>query len=209
MKTGNKHVLAAFLAVLVLLLSVIGCEEQEIPGLTDEEAEQVLIELLPRSVEIMHLFFGEGLAYEQPEQVIEYDGVQYEPVQPGQAYSSIAQMRAALENLYASRYRNDLCILMFDGYETPETTGSDEDEVLDETILPRYREVDGVLQIDIKYQSLSFDTVPSAAGAKVIRGNAERVVVEVYYTSESKGNGTMRVNLALDGGGWLLDGPTY
>lgn len=208
MKTVTRHVLAAFLAVLALL-SVIGCEEQEIPGLTDEEAEQVLTELLPRSVEMMHLFFGEGLAYEQPEQVIEYDGVQYEPVQPGQAYSSIAQMRAALENLYASSYRRDLCIMMFDGYETPEVTGSDEDEVLDETILPRYREVDGVLQIDIKYQSLSFDTVPSAVGAKVIRGNSERVVVEVHYTSESKGNGTMRVNLALDDGVWLLDGPTY
>lgn len=199
-----KRLIAAML-FLAMLLCTAGCHAaKETPGLTDEEAEQILAALLPKSGPLMHVFFGEGLAYDPPETTIEYDGVQYEPVKEGEMFSSLAQMREALAGVFTTDYASDLSILMFDGYEPPEEIPEDE-EVFPDSIRPRYRETNGVLEIDIKYEGFTIRQIPIATGAKVIRGNATRVVVELAYPS----GGTTRANLALENGVWLLDGPTY
>ncbi len=197
------------LAVLFALLLLPACgEKEELPGLTDAEAQAVLAELLPKSAPLMQLFFGEGLPYVEPEEVLEYDGAQYEPVKEGAAYTSIAQMKAAMEGVYSADYQKTLYIMMFEGYEKPKETEKDV-EYLDERILPRYLEEDGVLKIDIKYEPYAITVTPQAEGARVVRGNATRVIVEVPTVDKKGQSGTMRVNLALDGGVWLLDGATY
>ncbi len=196
------------LLALVLPITLIGCQPKEIPGLTDEQAEAVLAPLLPRSTELMHLFFGEGLAPEQSEIKNEYDGVQYEKVASDQPYQSIAQLKSAMDGVYSTGYKNELSLLMFDGYEPPKDA-ENEEEIVTDVIHPRYREENGALMVDIKYDGFDVQTVPSSVGAKVISGNATRVSVEIPYASKNGGGGTMRVTLALDGDVWLLDGPTY
>ena len=206
----NRSLLALVLACLMLLTAMTGCSgETEIPGIDDAQAEAILTPILDRSNELMQVFFGEGLPHETPETTLEYDGVQYENVLPESPYTSIAQMKAAMEVVFTSGYKADLCIMMFDGYETPKETQEEGEEVLDDTILPRYHEENGVLQIDIKYEAFQITAIPQAKGAKVLRGNATRVVVEVPYITKDGGSGTTRITLALDGEVWLIDGPTY
>lgn len=200
--------ITALLLVLLMLLSVTGCkQESEVPALTDAQAEQILSSLLPLSNQLMQVCYGKGLDYVKPDSVLEYDGVQYEPVKEGQLYSSISAIRADMAKVFTKSYQKELAVTMFEGYEMPDQTTEEGQELLDEIILPRYREQEGVLQIDIKYKSFDLTDFPTHVGAKVVKGNATRVTVQLSY--EKDGSDTTRVTLRLENGVWLLDGPSY
>jgi hypothetical protein len=204
------------LLIAAVMLCFVGCDTtpaQGTPALSDAEAEAILTELLPKSMELMHVFFGEGLEPVNTEAPETVRGAHYEDVKEGQAFSSIAQMKAAMKAVFTTEYQKTLNLLMFDGYVDPTDTssgdGSDEDSSVDSDIFPRYYETDGVLKIDITYNKFNIKTLPSAEGAKVLSGNDTRVVVQIPYSTEEGKTGTMRVTLALEKGKWLLDGPTY
>ena len=204
----KRNVLALLLALLALLLaSCTEPEPEEIPALNDGQAAQILTELMPDSMELMHVFYGEGLRPVEGEEKREGGGMQYVPVEAGQKFSSIAEMKAAAEKIYSPSYCRELFVLMFDGYEAPRETT--EEEIITDYIDPRYKEEDGKLMIDLQYEAFTVVTEPDPAGAKVVSGNDTRVTAELPYRIGGEEKGKMRVSLALSDGKWLLDGPTY
>ena len=211
MKRKTNAALCALLALVCVLCSLVSCgaeeKPEEIPALSDEEARQILTGLMPSSMELMHVFFGEGLKPVEGEEKRDGGGMQYVPVEEGQKFSSIEEMKAAAEAVYSPSYCRELFLLMFTGYEAPrETTGED---IITDYIDPRYREEEGVLQIDLQYEAFEIVTEPVPEKAVVVSGNDIRVTAELPYRVGGVEKGKMRVSLALSGGKWLLDGPTY
>lgn len=197
------------LTALALLLCGVGCAKQA-PGITDEEAEKILTELLPKSQEMMKIFYGDGLGVDEYEEDDLQVNVQYEPVVAGQGYESVADLKKAMDGVFSAGYKVELYTLMFDGYsEAEESEGDGEVSSLDSTIYPRYKDVDGKLCINVRYRMLNVRTIPSAVGATVIDGDADRVTVQISYTTEDGKSGKMNVTLAKEGDTWLIDGPTY
>ncbi len=198
-----------FLAVLTLCTVSCG-KTAETPGLTDEEARTRLAELLPDARQVMRAAYGEGLLpVEGAEPRTAMPG-EFFPVREGEAYSGIAELRAAAERAFSTAYlRDNLFVLLFEGYESPEETGEDETVVTGD-ITPRYVEENGVFMVDVNYTNYGEIAELLPETAEVLSGNAGQVRLSVSYriggvTAEAP----MRITMVKENGVWMLDGPVY
>lgn len=182
--------------------SLLACSKKPALKIEREEALSVLKELVPRSYELNVIFFGEGLpavaeAYEE-----EHTKTAYFPVREDAAYASVEAIESEAEKVYSRRYLEEIYVGAFVGMT------SDEGEGLLTSVSPRYKEIGGVLHIDVSVQPLSIRGKLEVTDAEIKKSTPE--YVELTVTCLEGGQEIqLSILLTLQDGVWLLDSPTY
>ena len=138
----NKIILV--LLSLVMLFSLVSCTKAEL--ISDGEAQQILVELLPKAEEINDIIWGKGLPVEpgQDEALKTVTSAQYRTVASDAPYQSTEELKAAICEVYSDAFfNNTINYACFVGA----------DDALEDTaaqMYPRYKDNDaGVLIVDI------------------------------------------------------------
>jgi hypothetical protein len=186
-----------------MLVTVAGCGKAEKQlKITEDEALEVLKELVPASYEINVMFFGEGLPTTDEQ---EYEDTSYVPVDTGKSrFSSIVSMKVAAEKVFSQNYLSNVYVVMFEG-----TKSTDSDGLLDNNMSPRYKEIASELCIDASYKPYNILGKLYVESVKIVKRTADYVSVDALCTDEDGNEINKRFFLTLDYGEWRLDGPTY
>lgn len=196
-----KKILIAVLSLALFLGMLSGCGENKLK-ITDEEALEVLSDLVPRSYEINEMFFGQGLPRED-ETV--YEKTKYVPVDIAKSpYLTVAAMKNAAEEVYSGNYLDSIYVIMFIGTESSESDG-----LLDNDTSPRYKEISGELCIDAAYKPHDILGRLTVQSVKVAKRTADYVAVDAVCVDEDGNELDKTFYLTVENGVWLLDGPTY
>jgi len=185
--------------IIIFFACLISCEEKIGSGPPDEEIFERLLEIVPLSQELNEIFVGEGIKPIDKAVLSEYNiGAQYFEVAYDAKYRNMASIKNAAESVYSKSYLNTVYQLAFEGIES-------------EKITPRYKEVEGVLYVDIAHRSLDIRTVIDLTSAVIIKNTPSQVKIQVNYTldGEENSDGKMTLTLINQNGVWLLDAPTF
>ena len=195
MKT--QKITALILCLIFALTAFTGCasEEQKAEVLT------VFNELYLGTVEINEIIYGQGLPASVTYTEEEFEALSsphYVPVAEDSVYKSEQALKDAILAVYSEDYYDD--VLKYTAFEGFGETGSEPP--------PRYKEVDGVLHINVK--AITYN----------LRGN--RLVEEASVKSVSSGVATIKTPYELDGersikfltmvyteSGWRINDPTF
>ncbi|MBO5039501.1 MAG: hypothetical protein J6D09_00215 [Clostridia bacterium] len=195
-----KRILVLLLS-LVLTVSMFSCSKPKPLKISEEEAYEVLCDLVPRSYEFNVIFFGEGLPHEHGE----YEDTTYVEVDLGESkYSSIPEIKVEVERVYSKRYLKSIYVNMFVGSKTTSSDG-----LLDNDVSPRYKEIEGKLMIDASYDEVNIMGKLTVVSTDVVKKTPKYVSVDAVCQDENGNEIQKRFFLTLENGVWLLDGPTY
>ena len=186
---------------LVLTVSMFSCSKPKPLKISEEEAYEVLCDLVPRSYEFNVIFFGEGLPHEHGA----YEDTTYVEVDLGESkYSSIPEIKVEVERVYSKRYLKSIYVNMFVGSKTTSSDG-----LLDNDVSPRYKEIEGKLMIDASYDEVNIMGKLTVVSTAVVKKTPKYVSVDAVCQDENGNEINKRFFLTLENGVWLLDGPTY
>ena len=199
-----KRLLIFVITLVLIIPTVISCANKKKPlEISEEDAFNVLKELVPLSYEINVLFFGDGLPtvnYEPSTNTTQYVEVDTEK----SAYFSIPQMKAVAEQIYSKRYLEDIYVNMFVGL-----TATSADGLLDNNVSPRYKVIDGKLMTDIKYEKLDILGQLTVVSSNIVKKTYEYVSVNATCLDGDGNEIIKQFFITKENGTWLLDGPTY
>ncbi len=191
--TPIRRALTVLLCMGILLGALSGCSVK----MSDEEARSILSELVPLSLEMNEIFFGDGLPLEDEnaEPMESVTGGQYMRVSPTAKYQSIAEIKTAAESVYTAEYlQNSVYPMAFDGVDDAR---------------PRYAERDGVLCRNLNSVSFPLTDRLEFDRATVSDTGYEVIELSVPYTDADGAEKTAKITLRQQNGKWLLDSPTY
>lgn len=213
--TGStvSRIISIFMCATLMLSSVlmVSCGE----SMEDEQARQILADLVPRSQALNEIFWGEGLplADESNEALSSVTGAQYRQVAEDCGYSSIAEIKAEAEKIFSADYLSQVYATAFGEYEVqqgePEETLADGTDDLNlNALYARYIEERGILYENIVYNSyeLTTEIYPKTA---VVTDSGIGIVVCRVECSVGGQKSEMNITLREQDGVWLLDSPTY
>jgi len=165
--------------------------------LNDEEAREILRDLIPRSAELNEIFWGTGLP------VVEYDADdlpksikwKYIDVTPDCKYQTMAEIDAEASQVFTYKFLQVIYSWAFFGtYDLPS----------------RYSESDkGVLQRNVMDEGFELTTVFYIDETRVKSGLGDSVTVAVPADVLGAPYGDIDLKLVRENGVWLLDSPTY
>ncbi len=186
---------------LVLAVSMFSCSKPKPLKISEEEAYEVLCDLVPRSYEFNVIFFGEGLPHEDGE----YEDTTYVEVDMARSdYGSIPEIKTEVERVYSKRYLRSIYVNMFVGSKT---TGKD--GLLDNDVSPRYKVIGGKLMIDASYDKIEIMGRLTVVSTQIVKKTPKYVSVDAVCHDENGNEVNKRFFLTLENEVWLLDGPTY
>mgnify|MGYP004518625207 FL=1 len=191
--TPIRRALTVLLCMGILLGALSGCSVK----MSDEEARSILSELVPLSLEMNEIFFGDGLPLEDEnaEPMESVTGGQYMRVSPTAKYQSIAEIKTAAESVYTAEYlQNSVYPMAFDGVDDAR---------------PRYAERAGVLCRNLNSVSFPLTDRLEFDRATVSDTGYEVIELSVPYTDADGAEKTAKITLRQQNGKWLLDSPTY
>ena len=191
--TPIRRALTVLVCMGILLGALSGCSVK----MSDEEARSILSELVPLSLEMNEIFFGDGLPLEDEnaEPMESVTGGQYMRVSPTAKYQSIAEIKTAAESVYTAEYlQNSVYPMAFDGVDDAR---------------PRYAERDGVLCRNLNSVSFPLTDRLEFDRATVSDTGYEVIELSVPYTDADGAEKTAKITLRQQNGKWLLDSPTY
>lgn len=191
--TPIRRALTVLVCMGILLGALSGCSVK----MSDEEARSILSELVPLSLEMNEIFFGDGLPLEDEnaEPMESVTGGQYMRVSPTAKYQSIAEIKTAAESVYTTEYlQNSVYPMAFDGVDDAR---------------PRYAERDGVLCRNLNSVSFPLTDRLEFDRATVSDTGYEVIELSVPYTDADGAEKTAKITLRQQNGKWLLDSPTY
>lgn len=198
---------AIILATVLALGAVAGgiyLYKKNANKLTNEEAKQILDDLIPKAEKINGIIWGKGLPVENGT-LPALDSVttaQYRTVDSACGYGKVEDLRKAVSEVYSERYiETGINYTAFDG-------ATDENGT-EYSISPRYTDNnDGRLCIDITNSGFNLDTKISTDKTEVKSCDFDKVTVEVKATVSGM-EVPLDITLVKQENGWRLDTPTY
>ena len=191
-----KKIIIVFMAVMLTVFSLVSCGGKP----EDTDVLTAFTELYNKSISVNEYVFGKGLPYDNPESydIENLDSPHYVAVSESSPYKSIAELEAAILEVYSrSYYEGSLKQGLFDGYP-----GDDKNK-------PRYVEEKGVLKIDITKPNLM--TVPGTfdtSSARIKSSSYSEAVIKALWTSGETSK-EYELVMVFDGSAWRMDSPTY
>lgn len=177
--------------LLSLTLSFSSCGKKY----TDEEAREILADVLEKEVKICTVIYGEGLkTRDDPSEHLNDSTFYYMEVAADSEYIGLYQLKEAVTEVYASDILRDVWEYAF---------GNNEEE---KQIIPRYAENNGYLQIDVTNEGFKLKNVAYIGESTVTRTKKEMIEIEIKVSSDS--GQTFRdktLILKNEGGVWKLD----
>lgn len=215
-----KKQLSVIFSALLLLCTVsmmFSCAS----NMTDDEARNILGQLVPLSQELNEIFWGEGLPVDFSEELVDsVTADQYRPVTADAEYQSIQDIKDAAEKVFSLEYlKNVVYATAFGEYDVGEITKDDiqkgdgtyydASDLGLNTIYPRYKqERDGILCRNVSQKAYELNTEVLTDTA-VVKKRANNLIVCEVKCICSGVESTMNIALRCQNGVWLLDGPTY
>ena len=200
LKTGKKafSLIITFVLVATSLISLSSCA----PAYTDEEAKNILAEVLAKDIELNKIIWGEGLSPEKDPKEHESDSTfYYMEVGMLSRYTSLDELKEAVKDTYTEELQAIVWQYAF-GYEGIESD-----------IIPRYSEnKDRFLTVNVAKATLrKFDltSVAYLGDAKVKRAKKDMIRIEVPFSSDGKTFRERTLELYLVDGVWKLDTQTW
>lgn len=182
----------ALVMLVITCFTAYGCDKP-----SESEVLTAYKELYPKAFEIADIVYGKGLAYDGEYDLESIDAPHYVTVSEASPYKTKAELEEALLSVYSQEFYDDvLKTVMFGGSE------SDENGMFG--IAPRYKEIAGVLYVDIKYDVFVTIVVRDVDNAKVTEVKSKEATLDVPFTlnGEQKSKST---TLVLTDNGWRLD----
>ena len=205
-------ILCAVLAAMVLT-SCGGTPETEIAA--------ALSELIPASMELNVIYFGEGLPISSDRETAEafYESMgagaeislNYHPVSPDAPYQSVDEIKAATLEVFSEAYADYLFTMAFDGLSTVFDEGT-EMQVTKNVSYARYLENNGLLTVrmNIHEEAFPLNRTYDPADFNVIREKDGYILVEVQSYVDGAADERIEVKLVRNAdGAFRLDSPTY
>jgi len=195
-----KRITALILCLIFALSAFTGCASDA----QKSEALNAFKELYPKSVEINEIIYGEGLPASKTFTAEEFEALSsphYVPVAESSPYKTEKELKEAILAVYTQDYYNDvLKNTAFEGYGE---TGSEPP--------PRYKEVDGVLYVNVKFMGYNL------TGKRLVDETTVRSVKHGVATLKTPyipgGEKNERVDKVLTmiftESGWRFDDPTF
>lgn len=200
----KKSVLLLITAAIILpLLFSCGGKKKKPLEISEEDALEVLSELVPLSYEFNVIFFGDGLP------VVKYSGEHTETAYfevdiSKTEYDSISSIKKAVEKVYSKRYLDSVYVNMFVGSQSTSADG-----LLDNDVSPRYKEILGKLNIDVSYNKLDIMGRLTVVSSEIVKKTHEYVSLNAVCLNEDGEEINKQFFITKENGVWLLDGPTY
>lgn len=174
----------------LLLLSLTSCG-----ALDDDEAREVLSDLLPKAAELNEIIWGAGLPPAETPEASAAGTAKYAKVSADCGYSTLAELRAAAEAVFSAEFMEIINTTAFDG--TEET-------------FPRYNETtDGVLQVNTSEKGFTLRSTLYPDRARVLYGIGDLLKVAVPCDFDGKPADDYEIILVRENGLWKIDSPTY
>jgi len=211
--------LPILLITTLLLLSSCGGK------MSEEEVSAVLGELIPASYPLNEIYFGEGLPISDDRADVEafYSAVgmdndislNYHPVSPEAAYTTVEEIREATLEVFSESYANYLFTMAFDGLSS--VFNEDTEEQLTQTVsYARYMETDGILTVrmNVVDEAMPLNRTYDTNDIEIIRdklsGAHGYLLVEVQSYVDGQPDVKVEVKLVKNAEGqFRLDSPTY
>lgn len=187
------------ICILILPLSLLSCQGPY----SDEEAANILAELLEKDAELNRYVWGDGFStLEDPGDAAEDTSVVYYRVNADAPYHSVDALKAEVEALYTEEVRLIINAYAFENTEASMARFCDfyqNDEIAD-------------LQIDVtlNHPPYRLNTVIYPSTAKVTRSSATIIEAEIEYSNGADGDRrTMDVRILKENDSWKLDTQTW
>ena len=202
------------LLLLSLLLSLLlaSCGGS---GLSEAEITETYRALIEQSYTLNDIFYGDGLPYEENEDVMRYltgvaQGTQgfrvsYMPVADDAPYKTEGAIRTAAESVFSDSMCELLFALAFEGM----SAGTEESE---ETVsFARYIEKEGILtvRIDLADDALPMGRTYDFDSMTVITDEENRIKASFPTYMNGEKSVDVKVTIVKTPEGWRLDSPTY
>ena len=188
----------AFILCLIFVLSAFtGCASEA----QKAEVMTAFNELYPKSAEINKIIYGQGLPASESfteEELEALPAAHFVPVAESSPYKSEKALRDAILAVYTQDYYND--VLKYTAFEGYGESGSEPP--------PRYKEMDGVLYVNVKFMSynLAGNRIVSEATVRKISGG----VATIKTPYELNGERTDKIlTMIYTESGWRFDDPTF
>ena len=187
---------------LIMILSIISASlisfSSCASAYTEEEAREILAEVLAKDTELNKIIWGEGLPTEkEPGDHVNDSTFYYMEVSMFAKYTSLDELKEAVKETYTEELQSIVWQYAF-GYE----------EIESETI-PRYAEnKDGFLQVNVAKSTLKkFDltSVAYIGESKLVRAKKDLIKIEIQTSSDGKAFRERTLELHLVDGVWKLD----
>ena len=201
---------------VILLLSMFSC----VPSYYEkEEIGAALAELIPASLPINDIYFGEGLPFAGEEERIKQffesfelneNASNYYPISEECEYQTVEEIKNAAMAVYSPDYCEYLFTMAFSGISDTFNEGM-EDEFTTTAVYARYLELSGVLTKRVLEEDeiIKTNRTYDVEDFKVIINREEFVTVEVQSYVDGVKDLVIEVKLILTENGWRLDSPTY
>lgn len=209
-----KKILAGVVCI-VMLCTMTSCMSYY----EEEEIGAALAELIPASLPLNEIYFGEGLPFaEEDEEVkrffdafnLEENASSYYPVSETCGYANIEEIKEATRAVYSDAYCEYLFTMAFSGISDTFNEGTAA-EVSQTAVYARYIEHSGILtrrhleEDDIIPLNRTYDV----SNFTVMINREEYVTAEVQSYVNGQKDALIEVKLVLTPNGWRLDSPTY
>lgn len=155
--------------------------------MTEDEAKDILSELLPLSYEFNEIFWGKGLDTLSAE-----NNEIYAKVDEKYGYTSADDILTAASEVFSSEYLEIIKSAVFDGNE-------------EEGINPRYMDIGGVLKADTSNKGFDIKGNIETDSVKIKRQNSKVVTLTADYAD----GGSTVIQLVNENGVWKLNSATY
>ncbi len=194
----RSKVISAALCAVLIVISVSAASCAAAP--TEEEALEIIGELLPKTYLLNDIYFGVGMSYTD-----DGSSSRYMPVTDDSPYLTEAELREATEAVFSSDYAESIFDIYLSGY-SDEDTGS--------VIYARYIENEDRLWIDTYAEGLVTSTRTYDLESVEITSLTSRFIV---FTAQSYLDGaadevieiTITSETTDDGSVWRINSATY
>ena len=182
------RILALVLTALMCFMA-FGCSKP-----SKNEVLDAFKELYPKAALINGYVYGAGLPYDGEYNIEELDSPHYVAVSDSSPYKSIAELEAAVLEVYSEGYYTDvLKAVLFAG------VSADGQGLMG--ISPRYKEVNGVLYTDVTYSKLNLIRC-DAEKAYIVEIKSRSAIVGAPRSGQTKDKNSTMV---LTDKGWRFD----
>ncbi|MBE6608358.1 MAG: hypothetical protein E7633_07365 [Ruminococcaceae bacterium] len=196
-----KKILSLMMVLSFIFASLISFSACA-PAYSEEEAREILAEVLAKDVELNRIIWGEGLPTEkEPEEHVDDSTFYYMEVSMLSKYTSLDELKEAVKETYTDELLDIVWQSAF-GYEDIESE-----------IIPRYAQnKNGFLQVNVAKSTLrTFDltSVAYIGESKLVRAKKDMIKIEIQTSSDGENFIERTLELYLVDGVWKLDTQTW
>lgn len=156
--------------------------------LTDDAVREMIKPILDSAFELYSAYQLGGLDAELPAEGVELkaDGNSFYPVKSDK-FKTIADLKEATEKVYTKRLSEEIYSFAFDSEN------------------PRYKEIDGVLNIDTNIGGKGYGRTLLTDTAAIVAQTDRTLTVQMDFTEIDGTPGQTDINLVKEDGNWHLD----